>query len=99
MARRVSTTLINQVFVSNSLESIKVVFPRSADFFRAFSVFYVALQLLVASEQTEIIFEEAFVFQLLIGLNDPFQVELVVVLGIVMGVFDKVLATAALSFK
>ena len=91
--------LIHQVLLPNSLERLKVVFPRSADFISAFSVFNVALHLFVARKQTEILLEEAFVFQLHIGFDDPFQVELVVVDGIVVGIFHQVLTSAALTFQ
>jgi hypothetical protein len=40
--------LIHQILHPNGLERLKVILPRSADFLCAFSVFYVALHLLVA---------------------------------------------------
>ena len=74
---------VNQVFISNGLESLKVRLPRSADFICAFSVFNILLQLLVTRKQTEIIGEETFVLQLLVGVDEPFQLQLGWVDGVV----------------
>ena len=64
-----------------------------------FPAFDVALQLFVARKQAEVVGKERFVFQLLVRLNEPFQMQLIGIECVIVGKFNQVFTSATLSFE